>query len=65
MTSGSFWNYCRDEANDTANEIVANCRLNNNKITKSKYFEHNSKIIRRTPANNNTFDTEAQELLLH
>ena len=33
MTSGSLWNYYRDEVNDTANGIVANHRTNNSKTT--------------------------------
>ena len=39
VTSGSLWNYCGYKVNNDANEIVANLRLNNNKTTKSKYFE--------------------------
>ena len=31
ITSGSLWNYYRDEVNDDANEINTNCRLNNSK----------------------------------
>ena len=38
MTSGSLWNYYRDEINDDGNEnIAANIRINNNKTT-SKSF---------------------------
>ena len=36
MTSGSLWNYYRDEMSDDANEKnAANCRTNNNKTTTS------------------------------
>ena len=38
MTSGSFWNYYRDEVNDDANENdpAGNYRISNNKTTASK-----------------------------
>ena len=35
ITSGSLWNYYRDEINDDANENDDN-RINNNKTIKSK-----------------------------
>ena len=40
MTSGSFWNYYRDDINDDVNEIndAGNYRRNN-KTTTSKSFE--------------------------
>ena len=57
MTSGSLWNYYRNEVNDDANEIVANYRINNNKTTISRSFEYKAKVIKRTPANNNIFNT--------
>ena len=57
MTSGSLWNYYRNEVNDDANEIVANYRINNNKTTISRSFEYKTKVIKRTPANNNIFNT--------
>ena len=41
MTSGSFWNYYRDEVNDDVNETVADRRLN--QTTTSKYFEYKTK----------------------
>ena len=63
MTSGSLWNYYRHEANDAANEIVANCRLNTKKTTTIKSFEFKTKIIAGRPANNNTLDTEVLVLL--
>ena len=37
MKSGRLWNYSRDKVNDTANGIIANHRVNNNKTT-SKLF---------------------------
>ena len=62
MTSRSFCNYYRDEMNDAANEIVANRRLNNNKITRLGIRQSKSlgtrQKIGRTPANNNTLDTQ-------
>ena len=39
MTSGSLWNYYRDEVNDDENENDnANNRISNNKTIKSKSF---------------------------
>ena len=39
MTSGSLWNYYRDEINDYENENDnANNRINNKKTRTSKYF---------------------------
>ena len=60
MTSGSFWNYYRDEVNgDEKENDNANNRINNNKTRTSKSFEYNTKIIGRAPADNNTLDTES------
>ena len=56
MALGNLWSYFRDKLNNDANEIVSNRRLNNNKTTTSKSFEHKTKIIRRAPTNNNTLD---------
>ena len=59
MTSGSLWNFYKDDVNDNANENnAANNRINNNKTTTSKFFEYKTKIIGRKPADNNTLDTE-------
>ena len=44
--------------NVDANEIVANCRINNKKTTTSRSFEYKTKIIKRTPANNNIINTK-------
>ena len=41
MTSGSLWNYYRDEVNDDANENnSARNKINNNKTIASKSFEY-------------------------
>ena len=54
MTSESLWNYYRDEVNADANENDnANNKINNNKTITSKSFEYKTKIIGRTPNNNN------------
>ena len=47
MTSGTWWNYQRDEVNEDANENsdAGNYRINNNKTTKSKYFGYKTTII--------------------
>ena len=60
MTSGSLWNYYRDEINDPANEYsdANNNRANNNKTTTSKSFEYKTKIAGRTPNDNNILDAE-------
>ena len=39
MTSGSFWNYYRDEVNDAANENVGDYGVNN-KTTTSGSFKY-------------------------
>ena len=59
MTSVSFWNYYRDEVNDSANENndADNFRINNNKTTTSKSFQYKKKSIGNTP-NNNKLDAE-------
>ena len=55
MTSGSMWNYVRDEINDGANENVSN-RINNNKTITNKSSEYMTKLIGSTPDDNNTLD---------
>ena len=57
ITSGSLWNYYRDEINDDENESVNN-RINNNKTIRSKSFEYKTKLIGSTPSDNNILDTE-------
>ena len=52
MTSGSSWNYNRDEINDDEKENDANENMvNNNKIMAGNSFKDKTKIIRRTPKN--------------
>ena len=58
MTSGSLWNYHRNETNDDANESDKNNRINNNKTITRKYFEYNTKTIQRTLDDNNTLNAE-------
>ena len=62
MTSGSLWNYYKDEVNGKANENndAGNYRVNN-KIITSKSFEYKTKVIGNLLADNNTLDT----LLFH
>ena len=64
MTSGSLWNYYRDEVNDNANKsnVDGNYRISNNKARASKYFEYETKIIANTP-DNSKLDTEIVILL--
>ena len=64
MTSRSFWNYYRDEVNDSANEIDDNDNeINNDKTMKSKSFECKTKIIGSTPNNNSRLNAEFVALL--
>ena len=44
--------------NDSADEINANHRVGNNKTTISKYFEYKTKIIGKTPADDDTLHKE-------
>ena len=58
MKSGNLWNYYRDEANDSANEIDDNDnKINNDKVTASKYFEYKTKIGSK-PNYNSTLNAE-------
>ena len=56
MTSGSWWNYYRDEVNDAANENNdgGNCKINKNKAPTSRLFQYKTIIIGSTLADNNT-----------
>ena len=48
ITSGSLWNYYRDEVNDSADKTDNNDNMiNNNKTTTSKSFKYKTKIIGR------------------
>ena len=58
-TTGTLWNYYRDEINDGLNENNAsNNRTNNNKTITSKYFEYKTRLIGSTANNNNTLNAE-------
>ena len=58
MTSGSLWNYYRDEVNDNTNENDADkYGIGNRKTVTSKSLEYNTKITGSTPAGN-LLDTE-------
>ena len=53
MTSGSLWNYYRDEVNDDENENDDNAnKINNNTTITSKSFEYKTKLIRSRRSNN-------------
>ena len=60
MTSGSLWNYYRDEVNDDAYEHndAGNYNLNKNKTAASKFLDYKTKIIKSTQNNNNRLDAE-------
>ena len=49
--------------NDAANEIVAYYKINNRKITTSKYFEYKTKVTGSKSADNSRLDTEIVVLL--
>ena len=55
ITSGSLWNYYRDEVNDDSDE---NNPAGNDKTTTSKYFEYKTKITEKTSSNSSRLDTE-------
>ena len=52
MTSGSLWNYYRDEVNENENDNANNTINKNNKIIISKSFEYKTKLLGSTPNNN-------------
>ena len=59
MTSGNFWNYYRDEVNDSTIENDDNDnQINNKKTITTKSFEYKTKIIGRMQNNNNKLDAE-------
>ena len=60
MTSGSLWNYYRDEVNDFTNE---NNNANNCKTTTSKSYEYKANLTGRAPNNNSRLNTEVVVLL--
>ena len=63
IKSESLWNYYRDEKNYGVNENnAARNRMNNNKTITSKFFEYKTKLIGRTPNNNNTLEIK---MLIH
>ena len=47
ITSGSLWNYYRDEIDHDA----SSSRINKNKTTANKSFEYKTKLIAITPNN--------------
>ena len=66
ITSGSLWNYYRNEVNDSANEIYDNDnKIDNSKTTTNKYFENKTKIIEITLNNNNIWCAEVVDQLKH
>ena len=59
MTSGSLWNYCRDEIDDDADENNAAInKINNTKTITSKSFEYKTKLIGTISDNKNVLDVE-------
>ena len=59
ITSGSLWNYYRDEVNDSANEnSTYNNKKYKNKAATSRSSKYKTKIMGSTPNNNNILDAE-------
>ena len=58
LTSGSLWNYYRDEIKEANENNAANNRINDNKTIASKSFEYKAKLKESTPNNNNILDAE-------
>ena len=59
VTSGSLWNYYRDEINDDANEKnTANNMVNDNKTITHKSFQYKTKLIGSKAKDNNTLDRQ-------
>ena len=58
LTSGSLWNYYRDEIKDANENNATNNRINDNKTIASKSFEYKTKLKESTPNNNNILDAE-------
>ena len=58
MTSKIFWNYYRDEVNNSSeeNNDANNFRIYNNKTTSSKSFEYKTKLIGTKPNNDYRLD---------
>ena len=66
MISGSLWSYYRDIINDSAIENRNDGNgINNNKIITIKSFEHKTKLMGRTPYDNNILDAEVAVPLKH
>ena len=64
MTSGSLWNYYRDEINDDEYENDDNGnKINNNETTTSKSFKYKTKVIGSTPNNASRLNAEVVVLL--
>ena len=42
--------------NESTNEIAANHRINDSKVTTTRFLEYKTQLIERTPDNNNTLD---------
>ena len=59
VTSGSMWNFYRDEVNhDVTESDNTNTRIKSDKTITSKSFEYKAKIIGRTPDYNDTLHTK-------
>ena len=66
ITSGSLWNYYRDEINDDENKNDNNHnKINNNKTITSKSFKYKTKRKGSTPNNNNILHAEVVVPLKH
>ena len=60
ITSGSLWNYYRNEVNDDTNENndAGNYKINKNQTAASKSLDYKTKILKSTQNNNSRLDVE-------
>ena len=59
VTSGSLWNYYRDQVSNYANEFYDNNNIiNNNKTTTSTFFKYKTRTIKNTSNNNSRLNAE-------
>ena len=59
VTSGSLWNYYRDEVSNYANEFYDNYNIiNSNKTTTSTFFKYKTRTIKNTSNSNSRLNAE-------
>ena len=59
VTSGSLWNYYRDEVSNYANEFYDNYNIiNSNKTTTGTFFKYKTRTIKNTSNSNSRLNAE-------